>query len=258
MILDEIFAKNKESLRIKKERLSYKDLEKSMPKRSFKDVKASLKKSDKGLNIIAELKKASPSKGIIREDFKILDLASQYEKAEAAAISVLTEPHFFKGDLSYLSELSKNTKLPLLRKDFIFDEYQILESFNAGADFCLLIARSLSKEELKRLANFARSLNLELLFEIHEEKELEKVFFADAKIIGVNHRNLDDFTMDMSLAFKLFENMPKDIIKVAESGLGDKKILLELDDFGIDAFLIGEYFMRQKDIFKELSNFVKR
>ncbi|WP_297193614.1 indole-3-glycerol phosphate synthase TrpC [uncultured Campylobacter sp.] len=259
MILDDIFNKTKEDLKLKKKEKPYKHLESMMPKnRAFKDVKSLLKRNNEKLNIIAELKKASPSKGVIRENFNFLDLAQEYERAGVAAISVLTEEHFFKGSLSYLNELSKKLSLPLLRKDFIFDEYQILESFNAGADFLLLIAKSLSKEELKSLYAFAKSLNLEVLFEIHSEEDLEKAIFAEAKIIGVNHRNLDDFSMDMKLGYKLFELMPKELIRVAESGLDDKNILLELDSAGVDAFLIGEYFMRQSDVFKASLDFVRR
>ncbi len=260
MILEQIFSKTKEDLELKKAKFSFKDLEKKAAsfKRAFKDVLKSLSKNDKGLNIIAEVKKASPSKGVIRSDFKPLEIAKEYEKAGAATISVLTEPHFFQGDLSYLKNISQSVKVPLLRKDFILDEYQILEAFLNGADFVLLIAKMLDKNTLLRLFNFAKSLNLEVLFEVHDEKELEKALFVGANIIGINQRNLNDFSIDNKLCEKLLPKISKDKIIVAESALSSHNELLRLDDLGVSAFLIGEYFMRQVDISKALKDFVKR
>lgn len=265
MILDEIFARSKEELGIKKKRVSQNALEKKAerilasknPPQPEKVLQALRKNADK-FNIIAEVKKASPSKGIIRSKFFPTRIAQNYELNGAAAISVLTELHYFLGNLTYLEEIAQNAKVPLLRKDFIFDKYQILQSLTSKADFILLIARALSKGELKDLAQFARSLRLEVLFEIHNEADLDKALFAGASIIGINHRNLENFTLDMALCEKLMSKIPQDKIIVAESGLDKKDILRNLDALGVDAFLIGEYFMRQINEGKALKAFVKR
>ncbi|HEH4505784.1 TPA: indole-3-glycerol phosphate synthase TrpC [Campylobacter coli] len=249
MILDKIFEKTKEDLKERKARLPYDMLGRSLASNPFfpKDVKAALKRIEKEVRIIAEVKKASPSKGVIRENFDPLDIALKYEKNGAAAISVLTEPHFFQGSLEYLSMIRRYTRTPLLRKDFIFDEYQILEALVYGADFVLLIARMLSIKELKRLLEFTRHLGLEALVEIHDKEDLSKAIFSGADIIGINHRNLDDFSMDMNLCEKLIPQIPNSKIIIAESGLEDKDFLRHLQKLGVDAFLIGEYFMRQND-----------
>ena len=249
MILNEIYEKTKQDLQKRKKDLPYDMLGRSLASNPFfpKDVKKALKRVKKEVKIIAEVKKASPSKGIIRQNFEPLNIALNYEKNKACAVSVLTEPHFFKGSLNYLSLIRRYTKLPLLRKDFIFDEYQILEALVYGADFVLLIAKMLSLKELKNLLEFARHLGLEALVEIHDKDDLSKAIFAGAEIIGINHRNLQDFTMDMKLCEKLIPNIPNSKIIIAESGLESKEIIQNLQDLGVDAFLIGEHFMRQND-----------
>lgn len=264
MILERIFAKSKEDLALQKEQSSYKDMEqkalknaKSKP-RNPQAVLHNLRKNDERLNIIAEVKKASPSKGVIRAEFLPLCIAQNYAQNGAAAISILTEKHYFQGDLAYLKSLSEKVQIPLLRKDFIFDEYQILQSLACGADFILLIARMLEKTRLQNLAQFAKSLKLEVLFEIHNEEDLEKALFAKAQIIGVNHRDLNDFSINLALCEKLLPQIPKTSLIVAESGLEDKNTLLHLDSLGVDAFLIGEYFMRQGNEGAALRNFVER
>lgn len=247
MILDKIYEKTKQDLKERKKKLPYDMLGRSLSSNPFfpKDVKKALKRIEKEIKIIAEVKKASPSKGVIRENFDPLNIALNYEKNNAAAISVLTEPHFFEGALENLSLIRRYTKLPLLRKDFIFDEYQILEALVYGADFILLIAKMLSTKELKKLLEFTRHLGLEALVEIHDKEDLSKAIFAGADIIGINHRNLDDFSMDMNLCEKLIPQIPNSKIIVAESGLENKDFLEHLRNLGTDAFLIGEYFMSQ-------------
>lgn len=254
MILDEIFLKTKEELEKRKFTLPYDMLGRSLAANPFfpKDVCKALKRVDNEIKIIAEVKKASPSKGILREDFDPLNIALNYEKNSAAALSILTEPFYFKGSLEYLSLIRRYTQIPLLRKDFIFDEYQILEALVYGADFVLLIAKMLSTKELKALLEFSRHLGLEALVEIHNKEDLTKAILSGADIIGINHRNLDDFTMDMSLCEKLIPQIPNSKIIIAESGLEDKEFLKELQKMGVDAFLIGEYFMRQNDEGKAL------
>ncbi|MBM0637533.1 indole-3-glycerol phosphate synthase TrpC [Campylobacter sp. VicNov18] len=254
MILNEIFEKTKQDLKKRKAQLPYDMLGRSLASNPFfpKDVIKALKRVAKEVKIIAEVKKASPSKGVIKEDFDPLKIALNYQKSGAAAISVLTQEHFFQGSLEYLSLIRRYTQLPLLRKDFIFDEYQILEALVYGADFILLIAKMLSMKELKRLFEFAQHLGLQALVEIHDKEDLSKAIFTGAHIIGINHRNLEDFSMDMTLCEKLIPSIPNSKIIIAESGLEDKEFLIHLQDLGVDAFLIGEYFMRQADEQKAL------
>ena len=245
MILQKIIEKTKENL--KKDRTID---ELVNINRNIKDVKKFLKSTnDNPYRIIAEVKKASPSKGIIREDFNPIEIAKEYNEV-ADAMSVLTEPFFFQGSLDYLREISKFAKIPLLRKDFIIDIYQIAEAYNAGADFILLIAKALDKNKLKELYSFAKELGLEVLFEIHDKEDLEKALFVGAQIIGFNHRDLKTFEMNMDLSKELIPLIPNDCIKVAESGISNFEIVKKLHSNGVDAFLVGEHFMRQNDIKK--------
>ena len=244
MILQKIIQKTRENLKPQNiEQLLKVD-------RSFKDVKKALKSTpDNPYRIIAEVKKASPSKGVIREDFNPIEIAKIYNEV-ADAMSILTEPFFFQGSLDYLREISKFSKIPLLRKDFIIDEVQIAEAYNAGADFILLIAAAMEVEDLKRLFNFAKSVGLEVLFEIHNEEELKKALEVGADIIGFNHRDLKTFEMHMDLSEKLIPLLPKDVIVVAESGINSFETVKKLHKNGVDAFLVGEHFMRQENIKK--------
>ena len=248
MILDKIIAKTKQDLERKKQKISLKELLEK--KRDFRNVKKALKSTkDNPYRIIAEIKKASPSKGIIREDFDPIKIAKEYIEV-ADAISILTEEHFFKGSLTYLEEISKFSTIPLLRKDFIIDEFQIAEAYYFGADFILLIAKALDTHTLKKLFDFSKNIGLEVLFEVHDEEDLKKAIEIKADIIGFNHRNLETFDMDMNLSKRLIPLLPKDIIVVAESGISDFNIVKELSKNGVDAFLVGEYFMRQDNIKK--------
>ena len=245
MILDKIIKKTKENLKKDKTIDELVSID-----RDIKDVKKFLKSTnDNPYRIIAEVKKASPSKGVIREDFNPIQIAKEYNEV-ADAMSVLTEPFFFQGSLDYLREISKFAKIPLLRKDFIIDIYQIAEAYNAGADFILLIAKALDRDKLKELYSFAKSLGLEVLFEIHDKEDLEKALFVDAKIIGFNHRDLKTFKMNMDLSKELIPLIPDDAIKVAESGINNFEVVKKLHSNGVDAFLVGEHFMRQNDIQK--------
>ncbi|MCF6174078.1 MAG: indole-3-glycerol phosphate synthase TrpC, partial [Campylobacteraceae bacterium] len=224
-----------------------------------RDVRPYLSSSeDDPYRIIAEVKKASPSKGVIKEDFDPLIIAKEYEKGGANAISVLTEPHFFQGNIEYITQIRRYVPTPLLRKDFIIDEYQLLEALVYGADFVLLIAKALSKKELKSLLEYAWRLGLNALVEIHDKEDLTKAIFAGADIIGINHRNLETFKMDMELSIKLMPLIPNGKIIVAESGLNNKETLVELNKVGVDAFLIGEHFMRQNNISQSLKEFKKK
>lgn len=258
MILDKIINQTIKDLEVRKELLSFENIENSLKDVKFeiRDVKSFLKSSkSEPIKIIAEVKKASPSKGVIKENFDPLKIAKEYDNYGANAISVLTEPHFFLGDLNYLKEIKKITKIPLLRKDFIIDKYQIAEALLYGADFILLIAKALEQKNLNELYSYARSLNLEVLLEIHDEDDLNKALNCGADIIGINHRNLKTFEMDMLLCDKLIPLIPKDKIIVAESGVSDVEVIKRLHNIGADAFLIGEHFMRVPSIKDELMVF---
>jgi indole-3-glycerol phosphate synthase len=244
-ILEKIIKKTEQNLKKDKSIDELLDI-----KRDIKDVKKFLKSTnDNPYKIIAEVKKASPSKGVIKEDFDPIEIAKEYNEV-ADAMSVLTEPFFFQGSLDYLREISKFAKIPLLRKDFIIDVYQIAEAYNAGADFVLLIAKALSREKLQELYNFAKNLGLEVLFEIHDKEDLQKALFVGAEIIGFNHRDLKTFKMNMELSRDLMPLLPENSIKVAESGINDFEMVKKLHSYGVDAFLVGEHFMRQDDIKK--------
>lgn len=255
MILDEIIQRTKEDLEKRKEQYGLEWLGRSLSFNPYapRDVKPYLTSTkEEPIRIIAEVKKASPSKGIIKEDFDPLLIAQEYSNAGANAISVLTEPHYFKGDLEYLTGIRRYVPTPLLRKDFIVDKYQIVEALAYGADFILLIAKALEKKELKELYEYALHLGLEVLVEIHDKDDLKKAIWAGATIIGINHRNLDTFEMDMQLCEKLIPMIPNGKIIVAESGVDNRETIEHLSSIGADAFLIGEHFMRQDDIGAEL------
>jgi len=250
-ILDEIIKKTKEDVAKQKIDFPVEWLGRSLSFNPFipKDVQSALRATaENPYRIIAEVKKASPSKGVIREDFDPVLIAQQYTNGGADALSILTEPHFFQGDKEYLGMIRRYVNVPLLRKDFIVDKYQLVEALAYGADFVLLIAKALSRKELKELYEYARHLGLEVLVEVHDKTDLIKAIFAGATIIGINHRNLETFEMDMSLSEKLIPLIPNSKIIVAESGISDHQTVVELSQIGADAFLVGEHFMRQDDI----------
>jgi len=250
-ILDEIIRRTREDLEVRKREFPLEWLGRSLAYNPFmpKDVHAALKSTEENpYRIIAEVKKASPSKGVIREDFDPMVIAQAYEQGGADALSILTEPHYFQGDKEYLGMVRRYVSIPLLRKDFIIDKYQLVEALVYGADYVLLIAKALSRKELKTLLEYAHHLGLEVLVEIHDKKDLIKAIFAGANIIGINHRNLETFEMDMQLSQKLIPLIPNGKIIVAESGINDHETVVELSKAGADAFLVGEHLMRQEDI----------
>ena len=200
-----------------------------------------------GINIIAELKKSSPSKGLLREEYAPAVLASGLEAAGAASLSVLTEEDFFHGSLGDLKEASRVTKVPILRKDFIIDPWQVWEARAAGADSFLLIAAILGDATLEELLKLGRTLKMEPLVEVHESEELDRVIAAGAKIIGVNNRDLRDFKVHIETSLTLIEVIPEDCIAVSESGLRTYEDIERLRRAGFDAFLIGEHLMKEAD-----------
>lgn len=199
------------------------------------------------VNIIAEIKRRSPSRGIIREAFDPDWIAATYEKGGAAALSVLCEEDFFEGSLEYLRDMNRVVDLPLLRKDFIIDEYQLYESVEADADAVLLIAAILDAGLLERLVRLSRELNLDALVEVHSRDEMSRAVQAGAEIIGVNNRDLKSFEVDLNTSIELAAIAPTDAILVSESGISNRSDILRLRDAGYDAFLIGEHFMRAED-----------
>ena len=210
------------------------------------DFKAALKAD--GISIISEVKKASPSRGIISEDFRPTEQAKAYEEAGADAISCLTEEHFFKGADKYLADIRASVNLPILRKDFIFDEYQIYEAKVLGADAVLRIAAILSEEELIKLSRLAASLGLFCLTEVHNEEELQKVVRCKCDIIGINNRDLKTFHVDLNTTKRLAKLVPYDAVLVSESGMKNGNDIKEVKEYGADAVLIGETLMRSGDI----------
>lgn len=200
-----------------------------------------------GLNVIAELKKASPSRGVMREEYDPAALATKLEVAGAAALSVLTEEEFFLGSLADLKIARKVTQIPVLRKDFIVDPWQVWEARAAGADAFLLIAAILSDETLKELLELGRSLGMEPLVEVHTREELVRVLAAGARIVGVNNRDLRDFKVRVETSLELIERIPDECIAVSESGLHTRDDLTRLKRAGFDAFLIGEHLMTDAD-----------
>lgn len=209
-----------------------------------------------GISYICEVKKASPSKGIIAEDFPYVQIAKEYENAGASAISVLTEPQWFKGENRFLQEISQNVKIPLLRKDFTVCEYQIYEAKVIGASAVLLICALLDTDTIREWIKICDTLGLSALVEAHTEEEVQSALDAGARIIGVNNRNLKDFTVDITTCTRLRSLVPKDILFVGESGIKTSEDIQNLRKAGVDGVLIGETLMRsdnKKQVLAELN-----
>lgn len=247
MILDDIVEKRKEQLQREKDNIEPQDMKEMALNSKNKNhgFKEALKKS--GLSVISEVKKASPSKGVIAEDFPYLAIAKEYEAAGASALSVLTEPYYFMGNDTYLKEIANQVQIPVLRKDFTVDEYMIYEAKVLGASAVLLICAILSDEELKRYAKIAQELGLSALVEAHTEEEVQRALNGKARIIGVNNRDLKTFTVDIHTSERLRRQVPQDIVYVSESGIKTPEDIRRLRENGTDAVLIGETFMRSED-----------
>ena len=223
--------------------------------RSVLSLRASL--SDPGkTGIIAEFKRRSPSKGVINDKVAVVEVTKGYAEAGAACLSVLTDRQFFGGASEDLQAARVN-ELPILRKDFIIDEYQILEARAIGADVILLIAACLKPAEVKRLANFAASLGLEVLLEIHAEEELDHICDA-TPVVGVNNRDLKTFTVDVERSIRLSQQIPKDKLLIAESGINRVETIWHMRDAGFHGFLVGEHFMKEQNPAIAFASFVKQ
>ncbi|MEK7306744.1 MAG: indole-3-glycerol phosphate synthase TrpC [Nitrospirota bacterium] len=258
MFLNEILRYKKDEVKEKKSARALSELKSKIselpPAIPFGNA---ISKTDK-ISLIAEVKKASPSKGIIREDFDPVKIARIYEESLASAISVLTDKAFFQGELEYLTLIREAVKIPLLRKDFIIDEFQIYEARAYGADAILLIAAILDKTQLAEYQHLACELGLDSLIEVHSEKEVEKAIYSDADIIGINNRDLSTFDTDIKTTTRLIKLIPDDKIVVSESGISTRDDILTLKDQGVDAVLIGETLMKSDDIGKKIKELLGR
>lgn len=252
-VLKEIVNKKKERLNQAKLTLPEEELKAKI--QGFPPCRPLAKAVNKphAISLIAEIKKASPSRGLIRENFDVALIARTYQDAGAQALSVLTEQDYFQGDVAYLNEAKTASSLPVLRKDFIFEPYQVYESRYFGADAVLLIADLLSKEKLVELAGIAQEIGLEYLIEAHTEKELKKaVSLKAAPLIGINNRDLHTLEVDLKTTERLYVLVPKDRVTVVESGLQTAQDILFLKVLGVKAVLIGQAFMEAQDIQKKV------
>ncbi len=255
MILQEIAEKTKIRIADEKAKVSLEELKKQaydMNKETGFPFFKALSKRD--LSFICEVKKASPSKGIIAQDFPYMEIAADYERSGADAISVLTEPFWFKGSNQYVKEISSNVSIPILRKDFTVDEYMIYEAKTIGASAILLICAILNDNQLKEYTEIAHELGLSVLVEAHDETEVNRALKCGAKIIGVNNRDLRDFTVDITNSIRLRKMVPQDYVFVSESGIKTKEDIANLRNNGTNAVLIGETLMRCSDKKAALDN----
>lgn len=247
-MLDEIVLKTKERLEEAKKNKSFEELKEEVANLDI-NLEFPFEKAlaSEGLSIIAEVKKASPSKGLIAEEFDYLAIAKEYESAGVSAISVLTEPYFFKGSNDYLKEIACEVDVPILRKDFTIDPYMIYEAKVIGASAVLLIVSILSDDELKSYLEIADSLGLSAIVETHDEEEIKRALDAGARIIGVNNRNLKNFTVNINNSVELCRLVPSDVLFISESGIKTKEDTLKLIENDVDAVLIGETLMKSDD-----------
>ena len=257
-MLTEIVEKTKERVEIAKNILPLEEIKKEVSLLEISDefpFKKAL--SEDEISIIAEVKKASPSKGLIAEDFDYVAIAKDYESAGASAISVLTEPYFFQGSNDYLEEIVENVSIPVLRKDFIVDEYMIWEAKLLGASAILLIVSILDIVQLKKYLDLAHDLGLSAIVETHDGDEIMRAMTVGAEIIGVNNRNLNDFTVNIENSINLRRCVSGDVIFISESGIKTKEDVTRLKENNVDAVLIGETLMKSDDkkaMISELKN----
>lgn len=257
-VLDSILKKKTERLEYAKSSLSIHEIKERLRDiDKTRDFRSAVKRNGEKIKLIAEIKKASPSKGLIRKEFDLIKIASIYDEKPVSAISVLTEEDFFQGHLSYIKMAKDITPKPILRKDFIFDEYQIYESRVNHADAILLIAAILDKNQAEEYLHIAKELGLYVLFEVHDEGDLEKALLIDADIIGINNRNLKTLKIDLSTTFRLKKDIPKDKIVVSESGIKNKNDVIKLEEAGVDAMLIGTSLMEAEDIGRKIDEMIK-
>jgi len=246
-------TKKEEVARLKSERGLLSLREGAKRQKAPMDFLGALQRPGK-LSLIAELKKASPSKGVLRADFDLEPLAKSYSQAGAQALSVLTDVQYFQGQLSYLKLAKEASGLPVLRKDFIIDEHQVYEAREAGADAILLIAALLDDAKLSALQQMAWDLSMTVLVEVHDEPEMDRALKAGTKLLGINNRNLNDFSVTLQTTFHLLKKVPADLPVVSESGIKNRADSLNLLDKGVIALLVGETFMTAPDVEKAVKD----
>ncbi|WP_010179581.1 indole-3-glycerol phosphate synthase TrpC [Aquimarina agarilytica] len=245
-ILDKIVADKRIEVDFRKGLIPVSQLEQSVLfERATVSLTKALRESETG--IIAEHKRRSPSKSVINQKSSVWDVAKGYEKAGACGMSVLTDGKYFGGSLDDLLAARASVDMPLLRKEFIIDEYQLLEAKAYGADVCLLIAACLTRNEIKHLSEFAKKLGLDVLLEVHNQEELEKSLMPSLDMLGVNNRNLKTFEVSLETSKSLSTQIPDDFVKVSESGISSVEAIKELKPYGYQGFLIGENFMKTDD-----------
>jgi len=255
-ILDKITADKLKEVKLRKSLIPISQLEQSaLFERETISLAQNLRNSKSG--IIAEHKRHSPSKSIINHNLNVQDVAKGYENAGVCGMSVLTDGKYFGGSLDDLLIARASCKLPLLRKEFIIDEYQILEAKAYGADVILLIATILTREEIKQYSEFAKSLNLDVLLEVHNEEELHKSIMPSLDMLGVNNRNLKTFEVSLETSKSLSKIIPNDFVKVSESGISSVNAIKELQPYGYQGFLIGENFMKTNNPGESATQFIK-
>jgi len=248
MILTKIIEQKRKDIEAAKDKLPLAEIEKRLTVLpSGRSFKAAVSKEHE-INLIAEIKKASPSSGVLRQDLDPVKIAQLYRAYGAKAISVITDEKFFGGKLEYLDIVRRNVYLPLLRKDFILDKYQIYESKLFGADAVLLIAEILAQNELAQFLHLCQDLKLDAVVEVHGEEDIKKALSTESRIIGINNRDLMTFKVDLDVTSNLISSIPKDKIIISESGISTYEDVMFLKSLGVNAVLIGETFMRSDDI----------
>ncbi len=258
--LNKILEVKKEEVKKLKQRFTFSTF---MNEEFFNSKTISLTKSlnnSDNISLIAEIKKASPSKGILIENFDHINIASNYMECSVQAISILTDNTFFKGHINFLKEIARIKTVPLLRKDFIIDELQIFEAKAAGADAILLIAEALSKNQIENLTAAAFECGMEVLLELHSTSQLDKIDFSKNNLIGINNRNLETFDVDLKTTLNVSKHLPDHVTIVSESGINNKEDIDKLKKTKVNAVLIGEHFMKSnniKDTVKEFIQFCK-
>ena len=255
-ILDQIVADKRKEVDLKKSIIPISQLERSVLFEK-ETISLSNKLKTSAFGIIAEHKRRSPSKAVINQNLNVFDVAKGYEHAGVCGMSVLTDGKYFGGSLDDLMVARASCQLPLLRKEFIIDDYQIAEAKAFGADVILLIAAILSKAEIKQFSEFAKNLNLEVLLEVHNKEELKKSIMPSLDMIGVNNRNLKTFEVSLEISKHLSELIPNDFVKVSESGISSIGAIKELKPYGFQGFLIGENFMNTDNPGQNAEQFIK-
>ena len=255
-ILEKIIETKKNELEIVKKTIPIEELKK-LPNFERKSISLVERLKNSSHGIIAEHKRKSPSKSIINDSISINEIITGYNNANVCGISVLTDKDYFGGSLNDLRNARKLTNIPILRKEFIIDEYQIIEAKANGADVILLIAACLEKDQIKSFSSLAKEIGLEVLIEIHDENELKKCLTNTIDIIGVNNRNLKTFEVDINTSIKLSNMIPKKFTKISESGISNYNEIIKLRKYGFKGFLIGELFMKNNNPGKEVLNLIQ-